>query len=584
MVRSLNVSFQQYSSLLITYLRPQWGRMIWLALLLISSIGLQLVDPQILRFFIDSVTSKGVKANLLGAAVLFFSIALLSQVLTVASTYVSTNVGWTATNALRTDLARRCLHLDMSFHNTHTPGEMIERLDGDITILSNFFSQLVIQVVGNVLLLIGIMFVLFQIDWRVGAALGAFVIVAALVLQFMRSFSVPHWIAARQTSAESYSFLEEHLAGTEDIRSNGAKAYLLRRFVELMRKRLHTQRKAALMVGVIVNSTMLLVSLGTVVAFSVSTYLFFTHLISIGTVYLIYSYSIMLTQPIDQITQQMGDLQKVGASISRIAELNNVKNAIPDGKNRFLPTSALEVAFQHVSFGYNDQETVLHNLSFHLQPGEVLGLLGRTGCGKTTIGRLLLRLYDIQEGTIWLNGQDIRSVQVADLHQRIGMVTQDVQLFHATVRNNLTLFKNHIDDESILQILQDLGLWEWYTALPKGLDTELTSGSGLSAGEAQLLALTRIFLADPGLVILDEASSHLDLATEQLMEQAINKLLKNRTTIIIAHRLTTITRANKILILEQGRIQEFGERQVLLSDPTSRFYQLLHNEIQEVTT
>jgi ATP-binding cassette subfamily B protein len=331
-----------------------------------------------------------------------------------------------------------------------------------------------------------------------------------------------------------------------------------------------------------VNSTMLLVSLGTVVSFSVSAYLFFTHVITVGTVYLIYYYSTMLTRPVDLITQQMDDLQKVGASISRIADLYNARNTILDGKDSCRAAGALEVAFEQVSFGYNDDEMVLHDVSFHLQPGEVMGLLGRTGSGKTSIARLLLRLYDIQEGAIRLNGQDIRTMPLTDLRQRIGMVTQDVQLFHATVRDNLTLFNKQILDEKVLQVLQDLGLWEWYTALPDGLNTKLEAGGGgLSAGQAQLLALTRIFLADPGLVILDEASSRLDPATEQLLERAIDKLLSNRTAIIIAHRLTTITRANKILVLEQGHIREFGERQALLSDPNSRFSHLLHTELQE---
>jgi len=398
----------------------------------------------------------------------------------------------------------------------------------------------------------------------------------------MRSFAVPHWVAARQVSAESYGFIEERLAGTEDIRSCGAKAYVLRRFIELMRERLRTQRKAGLAASVMVNGTMLLVSLGTVVAFSVSAYLFFTHVITVGTVYLIYYYSTMLTRPVDLITQQMDDLQKVGASISRIAELSSTEHTILDGEDSFQAAGALEMAFEQVSFGYNDDELVLHDVSFHLQPGEIMGLLGRTGSGKTSIARLLLRLYDIQEGAIRLNGKDIRTMHLIDLRQRIGMVTQDVQLFHATVRDNLTLFNKQIPDEKVLHVLQDLGLWEWYSALPNGLATELeTGGGGLSAGQAQLLALTRIFLTDPGLVILDEASSRLDPATEQLLERAIDKLLHNRTAIIIAHRLTTVTRANKILVLEHGHIREFGERLALLSDPTSRFSHLLHTELQE---
>lgn len=579
----MNVPLKRYSDLLLTYLKPQWHRVVWLALLLLSTIGLQLIDPLILRYFIDSATSGNVGANLFGAALLFFGIALLSQLLSIISTYVSTNVGWTATNALRADLARHCLYLDMPFHNAHTPGEMIDRLDGDITVLSNFFSELVIQVVGNILLLIGVMVLLFQVDWRVGLALGAFVVAAALLLRRMRSFAIPQWVAARQASAESYGFIEERLAGTEDIRSCGAKAYVLRRFVELMRARLRTQKRAGLAASVMVNSGMLLVTLGTVVAFSISSYLFLAHTISVGTVYLIYYYSTMLTHPVEMIMQQMDDMQKVGASISRIADLYSTERMIVDGEEPSTVVGAMDVAFEHVTFGYHEEEAVLHDISFQLQPGEVMGLLGRTGSGKTSIARLLLRLYDIQKGSIYLNRQDIRRLPLKDLHQHIGMVTQDVQLFHATVRDNLTLFDTRIPDEDVRNVLHDLGLDEWLAELPNGLDTMLEAGGGgLSAGQAQLLALTRIFLVNPGLIILDEASSRLDPATEQLLERAIDKLLRNRTAIIIAHRLTTIMRANKILVLEQGQVREFGERTELLNNPDSRFSHLLQTELQEV--
>ncbi|HTK10139.1 MAG TPA: ABC transporter ATP-binding protein [Ktedonobacteraceae bacterium] len=578
----LQISLKQYADLLVTYLKPQLMRVVLLAIVLLTNIALQLLNPQILKSFLDTALSSQGSPALFGSALLFFVIALISQGLTVASTYVSTNVGWTATNALRADLAQHCLQLDMPFHNLHTPGEMIDRLDGDVTILSNFFSQLIIQVLGNVILLLGVLLLLFQVDWRVGLALGLFVLVAALTLRNLRTIAVPHWLATRKISAESYSFIEERLAGTEDIRASGARAYTLRRFTELMRTRLRTQRKAGLVTSVMVNGTMLLIALGTVVAFAVSTYLYLHHVISIGTVYLIYYYSTMLTKPIDLITQQMDDLQKVGASIARIQELYALKITLQDGTIPFTSSGPLAVAFENVSFAYSDDDLVLRQVSFCLEPGSVLGLLGRTGSGKTSITRLLLRLYDPISGSIRMHGQDIRTLKQRDLRQRIGVVTQDVQLFHATVRDNLTLFDHTIPDACIEAVLQDLGLGDWYHSLPEGLETELKSGGGLSAGQAQLLALTRIFLADPGLVILDEASSRLDPATEQLLERAIDKLLHNRTAIIIAHRLTTVRRADQIVILEQGRIRESGERTTLLADSSSRFAQLVQTELQEV--
>jgi ABC-type multidrug transport system fused ATPase/permease subunit len=197
--------------------------------------------------------------------------------------------------------------------------------------------------------------------------------------------------------------------------------------------------------------------------------------------------------------------------------------------------------------------------------------------------RLLLRLYDPTAGAIMLGGVDIRAAHVADLRRRIGVVTQDVQLFQASVRDNLTLFDDQISDERIMDVLEDLGLGGWVRSLPQGLHTELSpGGAGLSAGEAQLLAFTRVFLRDPGLVILDEASSRLDPATEELIERAVDKLLLNRTAIIIAHRLHTVQRVDDIMILEQGRIREYGPREQLARDPGSRFFQLLQTGLEEV--
>jgi ABC-type multidrug transport system fused ATPase/permease subunit len=225
----------------------------------------------------------------------------------------------------------------------------------------------------------------------------------------------------------------------------------------------------------------------------------------------------------------------------------------------------------------------LKDVTFQLEAGQVLGVLGRTGSGKTTLARLLLRLYDPQEGEIRVEDVPIRSIREASLRQRVGMITQDVQLFHASVRDNLTFFEPDVPDDLLRAQLIDLGLWPRIAALPNGLDTELaTGGRGLSAGEAQLLTCARLFLRDPGLVILDEASARLDPATERLIEQAIDRLLTHRTGIIIAHRLKTVLRADRILILEDGCIVEDGDREALQRDPQSRFYQLLQTGLEEV--
>lgn len=581
----MGLPLKKYTDLLANYLRPQWRKTLLMVVLLLASVGLQLVNPLILRYFIDTALSSRASASLTLVALLFIGIALSNQAVSILATYISENVAWTATNRLRTDLVAHCLSLDMAFHKAHTSGELIERIDGDVNTLSNFFSQFVVHLLSNLILLIGVLLLLFGINWRVGLAVSVFALTALLILIGIRSRAMPRWIAERQMNANFYGFLGEQLAGTEDIRANGATRYVMWRFHQLLHNWYPISRKASLASYAMGMTTITVFAIGNALAFALGAYLWSTGTITIGTVYLIFYYTNLLTQPIEQIRRQLQDLQRAGASIQRVEELLQIKPSIVDGTGTPLPAGALSVEFRNVSFGYVEDNTVLHNLEFYLQPGKVLGVLGRTGSGKTTLARLLLRLYDYQEGEIYLGHVPLRSVSLRILRQRIGMVTQDVQLFRASVRDNLTFFDRAITDARIIEVLDDLGLTQWYRALPKGLDTELGSdGEGLSAGEAQLLAFTRVFLANPGLVILDEASSRLDPATEHLIERAVSKLLIDRTAIVIAHRLGTIQRADEILILDDGHILEHSSREELAGDVTSRFYHLLQTGLEEVRT
>lgn len=596
---------RHYWALLATYLRPQRPRALLLALLIFGSIGLQLVNPQIIRYFIDSATTSAPDVNLLYAGLLFLGMALVLQVVNVASTYVGEDVGWRATNLLRADLALHSLQLDMSFHNERTPGEMIERIDGDVANLAIFFAHFAIRVLGSLLLLIGVLLVLLREDWRISLALTIYTLIALAALALLRTIAVPHWKATREASADLFGFLEEQLAGTEDVRSSGATGFVMRHLFQFNRVRLQKELKAGTMNTMMVALWFSLFTIGQIIAFVSGYALFVEGLLTIGTVYLIVYYTDAIFRPLREITNEIQNLQKAIASIERIQELYVKPSAIRDGPAAPLPAGPLSVAFERVTFTYPDaradatsltdaaragngaapaDQRVLEGLSFELAPGHVLGLLGRTGSGKTTVTRLLFRLYDPDEGAIRLSDIDLRDLRVDDLRSKVGIVTQDVQLFRASVRDNLTFFdQGAISDARILQVLDELGLMPWFRSLPHGLDTELESGGkGLSAGEAQLLAFTRVFLRDPGLVILDEASSRLDPATEQLIERAIDKLLENRSCIIIAHRLATVHRADSIVILEDGRICEYGAYDALVSNPDSRFARLLRTGLEEV--
>ena len=588
----MNISFGDYWGLLAKYLKTQRKKMALLTALLVGSLSIQLINPQIMRFFIDTAISGDEGGSLPAVALLFLGAALVNQLLTVGVSYLSADIGWASTNLLRRDLARHCLTLDMAFHNEHTPGEFIERVDGDVSTLANFFSQFTLQIVANLILLTGVLALLFREAWQVGLTMTLFAGLMFVALGKLGNIAGPYWRAVRQISAEFYGFLEERLAGTEDIRANGATAYILRRFHELARQFFHRELKAQLVTNGSIASGLILVNIGNAAALLVSGLLFEGNVLTIGTVYLLFHYSNMLVSPIRRISRQIEDFQKAGAGIARVQEFMAVRPQITDStrdatrrsqSEQPLPDGALAATFQNVSFAYHDQQPVLDGFSLRLEAGTVLGLLGRTGSGKTTLSRLLMRFYEPQAGQVTVGGVEIRQTRLADLRQRVGMVTQNVQLFHASVRDNLTFFDPTVPDEQIMTTLQALRLTDWLNSLPAGLDSRLESGgSWLSTGEAQLLALARVFLRDPGLIILDEASARLDPATEQKLESAIDRLLHGRTAIIIAHRLTTIQRADEILILEDGHIREHGPRIELAANPTSHFHHLLQVGLDDV--
>jgi ABC-type multidrug transport system fused ATPase/permease subunit len=607
----MKLPIKRYWTLLRTYLRPQTRRMVVLAVLLALKIASRLVNPQIIRQFLDQALAGAPTQRLLRQAGIFFAIAAVTQVLTVVSVYVSETVAWTATNALRLDLLRHLLNLDMTFHKAHRAGELTERIDTDVDALSNFFSRFVISIVGNGILAIGILVLFFQMGWQYGVTFTLYAITGLLVLMRLKNIATPFWTRLHEVRAQFYGFLGEQFTGTEDIRANGAQGYVMHRLYQFLRRWLPINRNASLAAysGWMTNAA--LVAAGEVLAYALPGYYYFRGQLTIGEVYLIGDYMGLLFGQIAELRWQITDLQHAEAGIHRIQALLDQQSPLIDGAGGPLPAGALSVDFKDVSFAYQDSlreepsaangdqmapsdedtappvqstdDRVLHDVAFSLAPGRVLGLLGRTGSGKTTMARLLLRLYDPTAGAVCLGGVPLTATSLRHVRRRVAMVTQEVQLFQATVRDNLALFNPAITDADIEAVLVHLGLSDWLAALPDGLNTELASGGGgLSAGQAQLLAFARVFLVNPDLVILDEASSRLDPATEQLIERAVDLLLAGRTGIVIAHRLNTIHRADEILILEDGRIREAGDRVQLASDPTSHFHHLLQTGMQEV--
>ena len=597
--------------LLKRYLRPYTSRLVGLGTLLASSIGLQLYGLQVIRDFLDAAQAGAAIQLLVRLGVLFFVVTVAQKAIELWTTYLSEDLGWAATNNVRADLAAHTMRLDMGFHKLQTPGKLIERIDGDVSNLAEFFSRLLVQVLGNAVLVIGILVLLFRENWRVGLVGLAYGLLTLGLLQLIRQPTVNVWREVSKGYAKLHGYVEERIGGTEDIRANGGEPYVFQKLYPLLADVAQSRIRATVIGGYTFSSSYMLYVLAIVATLALAGMFFLQGQITIGTLFLLVAYVRLMESPIKYIRRQISDMQRAVASIGRINEFLRLEPEVKETVTAKLPDGATAVSFQNVSFAYKDQlsvtsnqysvngkqspisnlqsQNVLHNVTFKLEANKVLGLLGRTGSGKTTLTRLLFRLYDVDAGSISLNDIDLRDVSLADVRQHIGMVTQDVQLFEATVRDNLTLFRRYdpsktpIPDGEIEAALHTLGLGEWLDGLPEGLDTVLKSGGqGLSAGQAQLLAFTRVFLRNPQLVVLDEASSRLDPATEQLLERAIDTLLYGRTAIIIAHRLRTVQRADDILILENGRIQEHGPRVQLLNDPDSRFAHLLQTGLEEM--
>lgn len=562
--------------LLAAYLRPERARLLVLGGVLLVSTLAPVAGPVLLGHAIDAALRGEPSSDLVGIAIAFLVVTVGSDALQVVVTWQSVDLAWRVGNRLRLDLCRHALRLDLHWHGGHSPGLLIERLDGDVEAIVTFSSTAVLQLIGNGLLVLGVLVVSLVIDWRAGLLIVASVAVAAWTMVRFRAVAVPAHDAEREIQSQLYGDLEERLGGLEDLRANGAGDYAVHRLQHHSHRWWRAARRAALLGDGSYVLAASAFSIGSVLTLALGIWLNREAGLTIGALLALFRFSQMVRQPIERIAEQMRELQKAAAGARRAGRLLNTEPAIPDGRGVPIPGDALAVDLDHVSFAYAGDSDVLVDLDLHLAPGTVLGVVGRTGSGKSTLGRLLARLWDVTGGSVRLGGVDVRDADHHDLRRRVAVVSQDVELLRASLRDNLT-FLGTVDatDSDLWLALGDVGLADWARSLDDGLDSSLAGDAGLSAGQAQLLAFARVLLADPGLVVLDEATSRLDPDTEERLTVASERALAGRTVVIIAHRLATLDRVDEVLVLERGQAVEHGRRADLVADPDSRFAQLL---------
>lgn len=560
--------------LLIGRLRPERGRLALLGLVLSVAMLLPIAGPLLLGEVVDQALD-GTDA-IAGLALAYLAVTVGADLLALAVTWWSVEVAWRVGNRLRGDLLRHALGLDLAWHGEHSPGMLIERVDGDVDSVVRFASTAVVQLLGNAIMLIGVVVVATVIDWRVGALLGLSALAAGALMARLRVAAVPAYDAEREVSGQLYGDVEERLGGLEDLRANGAGPYAVHRLHTLSARLWKATRRAALRGEGSYVAGASAFTLGTVGTLVIGVWLHRRGQVSVGAILALFRFSQMIRTPVEAIAEQMREAQKAVAGVRRTARLLATQSAITDRGTAALPSGALGVDLDGVSLAYEAGHNVLSDLDVHLAPGTSLGIVGRTGSGKTSLGRLLVRFWDASNGVVRIGGVDVRDVPLIELRRRVGVVTQDVELFRATVRDNLTMFGTFAaGDDRLHAVLADVGLTTWLRGLPRGLDTSIEGDAGLSAGEAQLIAFARVLLADPGLVLLDEATSRLDPDTEARVTAATQRVRSGRTVIVIAHRLATLDAVDEVLVLDHGRVVEHGSRAVLAADSASRFGALL---------
>lgn len=571
-------------------LRPDSRRWVGLGLSVALASGLSLAGPLVVRRIIDMAADGAAAEQLTSLALLYLALAIATQLITVVVSWFATVTAWHTTNQIRLQLAGHVLGLDHEFHRRHTPGELIQRVDGDVTSVSDFLGRVVPRVVGAAAMVVGMVAVLAVVDWRLAIGALAYVVLSAGLIVRGRHRAVGEASDEMGAYAQLYGGIEERLTAAEDLRANGAGSHAMWRFIEESAGAMHRsvrRESAFLRLWWAVQGS---VAVGSSVSLVAGALLVSNGSISLGTAFLMFQYVLLLERPLEDVVQQLETVQKANGAMVRVIDLLAERPTIIDAGTTCPAAGPLAIDFDAVSFGYasighssldhspadtgtSDDDRVLHQISLSIGAGRSVGIVGRTGSGKTTLSRLVVRLVEATDGQVRLGGVAIADIPMVELRRRVALIPQEVELFSGTVRDNVTLFDPDPTDQQVAGALHRVGLSALVTG---GIHRELgAGGAGLSAGEAQLLALARVWLREPDLVVLDEATARIDPATEVQLETAIAELMRGRTTIVIAHRLSTLRHVDEIVVLDHGIVVEHGTREALAADTSGRFHQLL---------
>ena len=548
--------------------RPYWGHFAGAFLLLVFSAGLLVEGPILVKRAIDRDIAQG-DLDGLKVTVAFF---VLVQITYLVTLYVMRNwLEWAGQRVmadLRQKVFRHLISLPVAFHDKTTPGQLLSRLESDTQALRMLFTTTAVMLVGDFLMMIGMAGVMVWFSPRLALVTGSVVPLMILVTMFFHRRFYPLFVDVRRQNSEIASRLAELIQAVPLLQAYARHRWATSRLREITRHKYDTQMVAEWYVIVWFNLIFVIETMAHCLILGVGGYWALSGGVTIGLLAMFMGYVRRFFDPLHRLAEQLATIQKAFASAERVLRLLQEPNTVPDSKapNSFAGFKR-QIQFENVWFRYaDDGEWVLKNVSFTLPVGESWALVGPTGSGKTTIVSLLLRFYDPQEGQVLVDGVDLRDLPIKEWRHSLGMVLQDLYLFPGNLKENLTMGRDVSD--AALQKAAEITLADRFIReLPDSENTDLAErGGNLSVGQRQLLSFTRALAGDPDLLILDEATSAVDPATEHLLSTATRRVLTGRTALIIAHRLSTIRHCDRILVLNHGEIVEQGSHEVLLEN------------------
>lgn len=545
-----------------------YRRTILLVLLIMTfCVFVSLLNPLFIEAAIDDYISKGNRQGLYRLITLAAVLNLLMILGVKTRMYVMAKVCNSILVTIRQELYTHIQTLDFNFFDSRPTGKILARIIGDINSLKDVLNNFVTTLIPDFVTVAAVAAIMFVKNPVLAAAALCSLPLMALMLSLIQTFSHQRWQIFRKKASNLNAFVHEDMSGIRVIQSFTAERETEDTFRELV-----GEHRSAFIRAVRINDSLgsaidLCWGFGVVALYFTGIYILGTDKVSIGTFIAFGTYIGMFWHPIMNLSNFYNQIITNIAAAERVFEIMDTEAEITDEDGVIqMPPVKGQVSFRHVGFSYDTDTKVLEDVSFDIKPGETIALVGPTGAGKTTIVNLISRFYDVQEGTVCVDGHDVKKVSIESLRRQMGIMTQDNFLFSGTIKDNIRYGELDATDEEIIAAAKAVHAHEFITKLEKGYDTELSErGGGLSNGQRQLLAFARTMVSDPAILILDEATSSIDTNTELLVQEGIEALLEGRTSFVIAHRLSTIQKADRIFVIDNGGIAEEGTAHELIS-------------------